>query len=285
MVRKVGIASSPYFSEFGLDCYKEMKKDGFDCADVGFFTSTDGVPYTLSEAAFEKMMLDHKTAAKEAGIEIFQTHGPWRWPPQDGTEEQRAERMEKMEKAIYGTHLLGCKIMVIHPIMPYGCDSDGDYEKFMEINREFFAKLLITAEKYGVIIAFENMPFLGLTISPPQKILEFVKEMNSPYFKMCLDTGHANVFHSSPAEAVRQAGEYIVALHVHDNDGNGDHHQNPYRGNIDWEDFKSALEESLSICAVSLETDVKEKYPKPLDGVFRKALADTAKYLAGQLDK
>lgn len=33
----------------------------------------------------------------------------------------------------------------------------------------------------------------GLTISTPEKTLEFIREMNDENFKFCLDTGHANV--------------------------------------------------------------------------------------------
>ena len=253
-MRKTGITTSSYFGSGDAgDGFVLMKKHGFDSADYQNLVNTENELFALSDSEFEKRLLAHKEAAKEAGVVINQTHGPWR-SPQDATEEDRAERFEKMSKALFATSVLGCKYMAIHPIMPYGCGANPEPERFMELNFEFFTKLTAEAKKYGVIICFENMPFPALSLSSASQIAEFVKMINSDNFKMCLDTGHCAVMKESPAEAVRNFGDIIKILHVHDNDGARDLHQYPFDGVIDWSDFSKALKGLDKDVVLNLET-------------------------------
>ena len=253
-MRKTGITTSSYFGTGDAgDGFVLMKKHGFDSADYQNLVNTENELFALSDSEFEKRLSAHKEAAKEAGVVINQTHGPWR-SPQDATEEDRAERFEKMSKALFATSVLGCKYMAIHPIMPYGCGANPEPERFMELNFEFFTKLPAAAKKYGVIICFENMPFPALSLSSASQIAEFVKMINSDNFKMCLDTGHCAVMKESPAEAVRNFGDIIKILHVHDNDGARDLHQYPFDGVIDWSDFSKALKGLDKDVVLNLET-------------------------------
>lgn len=255
-MRKTGITTSSYFGTGDAgDGFVLMKKHGFDCADYQNLVNTENEMFNLTDAQFEQRLLSHKVAAKDAGIIINQTHGPWR-SPQDSTEEDRAERFEKMSKSLFATSVLGCKYMAIHPIMPYGCGANPEPERFMELNFEFFTKLTAEAKKYGVIICFENMPFPALTLSSASQIAEFVKMINSDNFKMCLDTGHCAVMKESPADAVRKFGDIIKILHVHDNDGTRDLHQYPFDGVIDWADFSEALKGLDEDVVLNLETGV-----------------------------
>ena len=253
-MRKTGITTSSYFGTGDAgDGFVLMKKHGFDSADYQNLVNTENELFALSDSEFEKRLLAHKEAAKEAGVVINQTPGPWT-SPQDATEEDRAERFEKMSKALFATSVLGCKYMAIHPIMPYGCGANPEPERFMELNFEFFTKLTAEAKKYGVIICFENMPFPALSLSSASQIAEFVKMINSDNFKMCLDTGHCAVMKESPAEAVRNFGDIIKILHVHDNDGARDLHQYPFDGVIDWSDFSKALKGLDKDVVLNLET-------------------------------
>ena len=164
--------------------------------------------------------------------------------------------------------------------MPYGGGENPDPERFMELNREFFSRLLEKAKACGTVIALENMPFKKLILSTPAEVLNFVKEFDSPLFRVCLDTGHASVFGIPAGESVRLIGkEYLACLHVHDNDGAGDFHWLPYRGVTDWTDFSRALHEIGYDGALSLETDVSRKLPPAVRFEWEKALAATARFL------
>lgn len=254
---------------------------GYDCADLQSFVDTEtewfSMPTTDRGKCWEKV----GKVAKDRGIVFSQTHGPWRYPPKDFTEEDRAERFEKMSIALEGTAAVGAPCMAIHNIMPWGGDQLPEPDRFMDMNRAFFSRLLDKAKACGVVIALENMPFKKLILSTPGQVLDFVKEFDSPFFRVCLDTGHAAVFGISPADAVRQIGrDYLACLHVHDNDGARDLHWVPYRGVVDWADFSRALHEIGFEGALSLETNVGKKLPASIRPEWEKALAATARHLA-----
>lgn len=278
---KIGIGSTAYFGLHSTEKdYEKIKSHGYDCIDYQNFINTETELFDLSDEDFEKFLLREKGHADKAGVEIYQTHAPWRFPPQDATEEDRAERLEKMKKSIWGTSLLGCKHFVIHPIMPFGADQDPEPEKLIEMNYEFMNALLPTAKEYGVILCLENMPMTRLSLSRPVEILEFVKKINSDYMKVCIDTGHCSVFGESPADAVRLTGEYLKVLHVHDNNEHSDLHWLPYHGVIDWEDFNKALNDINYDGFVSIETNVSNKLPPELKEYHQIGLAKIAKKLA-----
>lgn len=282
-MRKIGIGSDAYLDRYGFsEGLERMKKHGYDCLDYQNFIHTETPLFQLGEKEFEQRLLEEGNAIRKAGILISQTHGPWRCPPEDATEEQRQERFEKMAKSIRGTAILGCEHFVIHPIMPFGGDRDPEPERMWEMNLEFMGRLCSVAREYQVTICFENMPMTRLSLSTPEQILRFVKEMDDSRFKICLDTGHCAVFGLSPAEAVRQIGkEYLRVLHVHDNNGVQDLHWLPYTGVIDWEDFSKALEEIGFEGTVSLETTVPAKIPEDIRELEEIALYRMAGRIAG----
>ena len=256
---RIGISANMLkngYDRWGDDKYKKLKEHGFSCVDYGMVDTNDGV-YSFDDNQFEEFMKKEKALAEASGIEVSQVHGPWRYPPQDSTAEDRAERLEKMKKSIRGAALLGCKYWVVHPIMPCGLIDlkDGTMEKTRELNLQFMNELLKTAKEYGVIICLENMPMLNFSISTPTQILNFVNEINDENFKICLDTGHVNVFEDlSVADAVYELGDKLTVLHVHDNSGVEDEHLAPFSGGIDWVDFSKALKETGFDGVISLET-------------------------------
>ncbi len=260
----------------------EIKALGYDCVDFQCFCHTENMFFDGSVRDMNKLLRKVRVAAGNAGIGISQTHGPWRWPPRDGTQEERDERFEKMVRSLEGTAEVGCADMVIHPIMPFGDNQNPDPDRFMELNREFFGRLIAEAEQYGVVIDFENMPMPVLPLASPAQILDFVKEFNSPFFRVCLDTGHCAVLKCDPGEAVRQTGrDYLRVLHVHDNNGVGDFHWLPETGVIDWDNFSRALRDIGFTGVFSLETNVKTDGLSP-DQIREKRLqlAATARRLA-----
>lgn len=282
---KTGIAMSCGFSaEDARKKLTHVKELGYDCVDFQSFVGTENPFFESSLPDFEKTLGEMRQAMAEIGVEPSQTHGPWRWPPRDFTEEDRKERFEKMTRALYGTALIGAPAMAIHCIMPFGCDKNPEPEQFCEMNLDYYSRLTKEAEKVGVTVALENMPFPALTLSRPSEILAFVKEIGSPNLKVCIDTGHCATLKESPAEAVRLVGkEYLACLHVHDNDGRSDWHWLPFTGTIDWTDFRNALNEIGFEGSVSLETNVKRGDMS--ESVFRKmesVLSEMAKDLARQ---
>lgn len=239
------------FAGFGEERFKKMKEYGFDYADYGI----GGELGDKTEEEYEAAVLADKALADEAGVTIWQVHGPWRYPPHDETPELRAERAVIMRRSLRLTALIGCKNWVIHPMMPFGPDDSGfNDEAFYQINLEYFRELLAYAKELGVTICFENMPMKRLTISTTEKTLEFIHMIDDENFKLCLDTGHEAVFGRSVGDAIRLAGKDLRVFHIHDNDGKGDRHWVPCMGVIDWVDVNAALKEIEFDGVFSLET-------------------------------
>ncbi len=279
---KIGIQASTLdksgYGRWGEDTYKKLKEQGYSCSDFDM-ANTESVLYTSSRADADAILVHEKELASIAGIEISQVHGPWRWPPRDLTEEDRAERMEKMKESLRMTSVLGCKNWVIHPIMPYGIEDleTGDADKTWEINLPFMREILKTAKQYDITICFENMPMTKFSIATPEQILRFVREINDDHFKVCLDTGHVNVFEGlSLGDAVYLLGDEIRTLHVHDNKYGRDMHLMPFYGTAEWYSFGKALKDIGFCGSFSLETKPSGKLPTPIFEAMGKCLCDIA---------
>lgn len=243
---RVGISHN-VGNRYGQERYKKIKEIGFDCLDFNL-SNTETQFYSDVQGKRDALILEEKKLIDEAGMVVNQVHGPWRVPAYDRTEDNRAERMEKMKWSIRHAALLGCKYWVIHPLMPFGfCEritNPGCEQETWEINLVFMKELLLTAKEYDVIICLENMPMPDFSIGSPKEILRFVKEMNDERFKVCLDTGHVAVYEGhSVGAAIRLLGNEIRVIHMHDNDGKADTHQFPYKGIIDWDDVGQALKD------------------------------------------
>lgn len=264
---------------WGNEKYKKIKEAGFDCIDYAL-ADTETFVYSLPDGELRAFLAKEKALADEAGIEIWQVHGPWRWPPQDLTEEQLSERMEKMKKSIYMSHLLGCKYWVVHPIMPFGIEDigTGNEQATWDMNVSFMSRLLETAVEYDVVICFENMPMRKFSMATPEKMLEFARLMNNEHFKICLDTGHVSVIKGlSVGDEVRRLGSEIKVFHIHDNRGSLDEHRFPYFGIIDWGDFSKALRDIGFDGVFSLEATVPGKLPGDLYDEMCRSLCNIAK--------
>lgn len=245
--------------------YQKMKEHGYSCAHYGMVNPNTPI-YQCDEKEFEARILRDKALADAAGIEVTQVHGPFRMPPRDLEPADRAEWLEKMTRAIRASALLGCRYLVVHPLMPYGNQdlTEGRGEETRAINEEFMKQLAEAAGAYDVTICLENMPYREFSMGTPEAVYRFVKRMADEHFKMCLDTGHANVQPGGdPAACVRVYGDEIRVLHVHDNHGSVDLHGIPYSGKIDWADFCSALKEVGFDGDFSIEAGLPWRMPDP----------------------
>ncbi|MBQ2945003.1 MAG: sugar phosphate isomerase/epimerase [Clostridia bacterium] len=275
---KVSVVSRGITCLEGEDKYKALEECGISAFDFTISNTNDEL-YSLCEEDFlKRLSLEHEIA-KRHGVEIYQTHGPWRIPIDDSTEETRAERMEKMKLALKGTRVLGAKCMVIHPIMPFGTD---DIEKHKEaetkaLNTVFMRELASTAEQEGVTLCLENLPFPSFSLAKPDKVCELIREINSDFCKMCFDAGHANVFPElTVANEMKKHGALIRALHLHDNDGHGDNHLMPCFGRLDWISLGKVYSELELSCPFNYEAAPPRNAPLPIFKAYLKSMVDIA---------
>ena len=227
---------------------------GYDTVDIQAFIDTETELFSCSDGEFERILREDARAIRGAGLEISQTHGPWRYPPRDADPCDRAERFEKMSRAIEGTSILGCRYMVVHPLMPFGRE-DSDEKTVWEVNVAFFRELAAVARERGVAVCLENMPFPGQSQASVMNTLRLIHDIGAEGIGFCLDTGHCLRTGDEPSEALRLAmKEKHLVLHVHDNDGTKDQHLTPGRGIADWKTFARTLREVGFAGSVSIET-------------------------------
>lgn len=256
----------------GISCGAIVKKYGVHrafaiCREAGFDTvefSLSGygnreLPddlYNASADAFEAHFTNIRNLADAAGIEIATAHG--RVLTYTNEEDQCAYARWVSEKDLEASRLLGASMCVIHPIIKkYWPDRLEDRDFLMDINTGMYRTLLPLAESNGVKICTETM---GKTVigeeklisffAQPEDILDQLEILDSPWFTVCVDTGHTNEAHfhgaPSPAEMIRALGSHVTHLHLHDNNGTADLHVPPIcdkRGGVVWTDVFNALEE------------------------------------------
>ena len=159
-----------------------------------------------------------------------------------------------------------------------------DEERFIRVNAEAVKPLLGEAEKRGVVILSENL--LWGASKDPRIIARLVREVGSPWFGWCLDTGHANNF-GFGAEVLPQCCAVPLSLHIQDNHGDGrDEHLIPGDGLIDWDAMIGALREIgyAGDCVLEAHHQSLEAPDEARDGILARLLV-TARILREQMEK
>lgn len=270
---KVSTTHCHFFKTFGeKESLKQIRECGFDSVDFSLNAyqtaeslglEPDGMPYSVAEDApcifeesgeklFEKFNALRRYC-EEIGLEIGVVHAPYyNYAPDTirNPENLCSEKYVNIYKNVVKiTAFLGCKYLVIHPILLP--DPENSFFKTMEMNVEFFSQLKDVMEKYDVNVAIENMDAINplkttgvpCVFSSGEKINYLLSLLNEKRFCACLDTGHAFLSGQQPAHMARILGENLKILHLQDCDGNDDLHIPPTCGNIDWTDFWKALKE------------------------------------------
>lgn len=270
---------------------KILKSVGFGGIDLDL-THNQSEPEKVLSDEWMNEALSMAKAARDAGLEIAQSHLPY-YPghlenPGDGSDEAfEAFMLPMYEQGLKACKLAGCKIAVMHPY--YHLDS---FERTVEGNVRLIRRLLPLMEEYGVCVALENVfgrrnsQYLKAYVSLPETILSIIEGVNSPLVGACIDTGHANIFRLNISDMARKYGSRLIALHVNSNAGH-DEHAVPYSisgwcEKLDFHAFSAALREigykgfyNLEITGGRFPAAVAEPFYAYAGGVAR-YLADLA---------
>lgn len=257
-----------------------LAKAGFDLWDFSMFemAKIDWSTYKLKESNHPLAKPDYanfakrlKRVADDCGIECNQSHAPF---------PSKIVGMDFLKRAIECTAIAGGKICVIHP------DNNASAEE----NAQMYNELLPYAKEYGVKIATENMwnwengatksSFAACATAEDFK--KHIDVVNDPYLVACLDLGHAEMVGSGEGAPfmIRELGNRLQALHIHDNDRLHDSHQIPFSMDIDFNGIAKALKDINYQGELTLEADrYLEAYNS--ENVFEgmKKLAESARKL------
>ena len=213
-----------------------LKEAGYDCLDYTFARSAK---QPIGEIALGEDYVEYamrfRAHLDEIGIKCNQAHAPF--------PTLMPEALPVLMRAIECTAIAGADICIIHP----------DNNRNAEQNAEIFYELLPFAKEHGVRIATENMwnwnketnTVTAAACSHHDDFLKHIETVNDPYLVACLDIGHAEMagLNTSAPQMIHTLGKHLQALHIHDNDKQGDSHQIPFSMQIDWDAVAQALKE------------------------------------------
>lgn len=75
------------------------------------------------------------------------------------------------------------------------------------------------------------------------------------YLALCYDCGHGNIT-GHGLDQLNELKDRLAVTHLHDNDGTGDQHNNPFTGTVDWQRLAGLLAASALNKPINLESNV-----------------------------
>jgi sugar phosphate isomerase/epimerase len=120
---------------------------------------------------------------------------------------------------------------------------DACREERVERNAAALRQLTSHLRGTELCLCLEN---LGGHLGAAGDLKEIIAAAGGQNLGICLDTGHLNWTQNaqSPGAFIREAGSWLKALHINDNEGATDQHLLPLgRGTIDWAETMAALKE------------------------------------------
>ena len=109
---------------------------------------------------------------------------------------------------------------------------------WLEKSIDFWTPFIERAKSLDLAIAVEN-----IFEDEPSTLRILMEHLGSAHFGICFDTGHFNLFSTVPLETwLRELGNYIVELHLHDNDRSADQHLPIGEGMFDFRKLFGALQ-------------------------------------------
>ena len=300
----VQTSGSGYDPSNPAPCFALLKKCGFDSVDynTGYLLPGTAITKGPLTTFFDQDMdaiLAHftpiKAAADENGIAFSQMHAPFPVWVKD-KEDVNQYMIMVVEKLCRACAFLGCPAIVVHPV------SRTLKEDELATNFALYRALIPVAKETGVKICLEN-----IFSRRPGRVIEgrlanaadacrmidiLNREAGGDYFGFCLDVGHANLTNRNIKEYVKELGDRLTILHIHDNNGFDDMHMIPYSylatpssHVCDWQGFVEGLKEIGYKGVLAFETfRIYSAYPAPCRDAALKLISSIGHYWADCID-
>lgn len=226
------------FSQYTKDLKKRidyLAESGFRYIDLSLYGNADMEPFIGSD--WKTYAEEIKAYAAEKGMTFVQAHAYGTNPFSD--QQTYDDVVKKVTRGIEVCQVLGIPNIVIHP----GDGKEMEKEEFDTRNKEFFGEFIPTLEKTGVNMLIENSSKSlrdRYCMDTAEELKAFIELMDHPQFKVCWDTGHANL-EGGQYEHIVALGDLLAGIHISDNLGEDDNHMMPYQGTVNYDEVLSAL--------------------------------------------
>ena len=146
--------------------------------------------------------------------------------------------MERFEEVYQIARQLGASKIIFHSgFIPQVYFVEGWLYKSITFWKEFMSN-----KEDSITICIENV--FETDYAP---ILELIRQVNHPHFKMCLDIGHVNAYSPIPLiEWIQNLKAYISHVHLHNNHGSKDEHLGLSNGSINVPECLKLLSEIIT---------------------------------------
>lgn len=236
---KIATTTADFSSFIASDAERiwELHRAGFRYIDLNMYSFKPKCAYM--QDSWQDAVKEIKDAADELGMQFVQAHSQGGNPL--STDERHVDFLLKATlRSIEICEILGIKNTVVHS----GHAPDIGKEEWFARNKQFYEKLLPTAERCGVNILCENSTASNMGeryfINCGRDMREFIDYVGHPRFHGCWDTGHANC-EGSQYEDILALGEHLYAIHYNDNHGKKDDHVAPFLGRLNHDEVMHAL--------------------------------------------
>lgn len=199
-------------------------KNGFDCYEIqGLGAKFDLKPEIIKQV---------KIISENNNISL-NLHAMQFLPISSLIPEVSEGALKFFKNEIILTNKLGAKQIIIHSGNKDMPKSEAVIDKNFEILVNNLKKAVKFGEKYGIKISLENLPSdraLCVEINDLLKVVNSVKGL-----EITFDVGHANTTDLNPIDYFKRIKDFVINIHIHDNDGKSDQHALIGEGNIDFE--------------------------------------------------
>jgi sugar phosphate isomerase/epimerase len=215
-----------------LDLYKRL-----GCVSCQFYRNEANPP----------QVRDVVRIASDVGLPIDSIHGVFgqQYDPSSPDATLRASSVETYRQEGELALKLGGPMVVVHPAPIYAPDrkiSGTDRAARIDPMLESMGQLAEMGEELGVVYLIENLTDHAPFGNDPLQLAQMIREIDSPFVRMCFDTGHA-LCTGEVAGRLAACADVISYLHIHDNDGVSDSHLMPGDGRTPWEQVGQTIAE------------------------------------------
>lgn len=235
--------SSAYYDM--IDSYEMVKTN----IETGFYQTEINVMHYMPFIDKEQDVKEFRRFIDDLGFSIPQGHLIF-MNKGNITSRDNTYAIENLKKNLDVFYEIGVKSAVLH-YSNFGTDWDP-VEQWFDVRVDALNQLTDYIKGTDMVICIENLS--RVHDYDAGHLLKMCKAVdNQKNIGICLDTGHLNISKfGNQYDFIMQAGDYLKAMHVHDNKGEHDGliglpcdlHMMPFDGgNIKWEDVKRGVKD------------------------------------------
>lgn len=219
-------------------CLRKIADAGFSHIQWGHNWNTD---YFYSKSEIEHI----SKWLKEYGLILNDIHASdgvekcWTSP----LEHNRLVGVELVQNRIEMAAILACEVVVLHELYQHDHAAGGEIR--WDLAARSLDAILPFAKERGVRIAFENVSF--------DSVERLLAEYSPDQVGLCYDSGHGNMS-GDGLDRLEKTKARLIAMHLHDNNGNSDEHKLPFSGTLNWEWLARIIANSPYEKPMTLET-------------------------------